>query len=99
MDSALFDVARSLGFQTNRDAPDSAVVASISAALGKLGRNVGRIEGSFERELKAVLAKGLPAIGVVAKQPITEVVEHCLCDYIGVRRTPEEARHPECENY
>ena len=73
-------------------------MATISAALYELSGNIGCIERRLQGKLKAVLAKGLPAIGMVAEQPIAKVFEHCSRDYVGIRGSPKYARHSECEN-
>ena len=73
-------------------------MATIGAALYELCGNIGRIERRLQSKLKAVLAQGLPAIGMVPEQPIAKVLEHRSRDYVGIRGTPKYARCPECEN-
>ena len=59
-------------------------MAAICAALYKLSWNAGRIECGLQCKLEAVLAKGLSAVGMVAKQPIAKVLKYCACNYVGV---------------
>jgi hypothetical protein len=88
-----------LRFEAYGNPFDRYIVASICPILNELSLDASTVQRSFQSELKAVLAQGLPAECVMYAEGIPEHVEDCGCDDIRVFLATEFMRQMKLPDY